>query len=158
LIAGFAVGGSKQRQQMRRAEDDGNTSTLYRVTAGWVKFGMGTPYNPSRVEFDPPGMPPKDFLGAHMLISTDKGTTAGQAHTSIIRNEYMECEDSKECVKGNKIGYEPAWRCVLGTGDASVSSKPVADAGPNGLSSARVTVALTSNWTAQAQRTMIAML
>ena len=29
------------------------------------------------------------------------------------------------------IGYEPAWRCILGTGDAYASTEPVANAGPD---------------------------
>ena len=118
---------------LNRAQDDG-TSTLYKVTKAWRTLGMGTPYNPSRVTFDPdPDISSWDFLGTHMFISDDPETIASKAHTSIIRNEYVNCGNPAidGCIEGNRIGYGPIWRCVLGTGDASVSSIPVADAGPN---------------------------
>lgn len=116
--------------ELNRAEANGDT-TLYKVTRAWKTFGMGTPYNPARKHFDPKPGTTYDFMGSHMLISTDKGTIAEKAHASVIRNEYVKCEGAPGCIEGNSIGYAPAWRCVLGTGDASISSKPVADAGPN---------------------------
>ncbi|HEV8486257.1 MAG TPA: hypothetical protein VGV87_22125 [Blastocatellia bacterium] len=112
---------------------DGDVSTLYWVTKSWHTFGMEGPLNPPRVLFDPrPGTTP-DFMGAHVLISTDKGTSADAAHLSVMYDEYKDCNgiDPAECTVGERIGYEPAWRCILGTGDASVSVPPVADAGPD---------------------------
>jgi dienelactone hydrolase len=112
---------------------DGDVSTLYRITKAWHAFGMEGPFSPPRMMFDPrPGTTP-DFLGAHMLISTDKGTIAEEAHLSVINDEYKNCDgvDPDECTVGEGIGYEPAWRCILGTGDASVSTPPIADAGPS---------------------------
>jgi hypothetical protein len=64
------------------------------------------------------------------------GTTNWEAHESVVKDKYCEVfkddEDGKTCdVYGNvTIGYEAAWRCVLGTGDRSASSQPIANAGP----------------------------
>ena len=106
--------------------DRGDTfkPVLYEVTEAWRGFGMEKPFNPEPFWFDPqPGFT-HDFLNSHMLISRDPQTSAGEAHVSVVRGEYKNC-DAIEC----SIGYEPAWRCILGTGDASVSSTPGANAG-----------------------------
>jgi hypothetical protein len=79
-----------------------------------------------------------------MLISHDPegdfatdpplGTTKGESHGSVIKDVYCAEEDAiYDCVTfgSTRIGYEPAWRCILGTGDACVSSPPVAHAGPD---------------------------
>jgi hypothetical protein len=127
---------------------------LYKVTKNWRMFEMEGPLNPPRKEFDPnPAVTTMDFEGAHMLISTDPlpdpttdpptpGTTPEEAHISVVKDVYCtkpgledpDDPDSKfRCQEyGNTpIGYEPAWRCILGTGDARVSSPPVANAGPD---------------------------
>ena len=113
---------------------------LYKVTRNWETFGMEGPTNPPTFYFDPtPGVSPS-FDGAHMLISIDPDTKAFEAHLSVVKNRYCiewgpDPEDpeknSCETYGDMPIGYEPAWRCILGTGDASVSAAPVADAGPN---------------------------
>ncbi|MFL6230337.1 MAG: BPSS1187 family protein [Pyrinomonadaceae bacterium] len=118
---------------------------VYQVIKNWHTFGMEEPNNRGRFEFDPePGYTPY-FGDAHMLISidpfrpeanhTDLGTTKGEAHNSVVENLYCTAEDSADfhCKKhgSDKIGYEPAWRCILGTGDSYASSRPVADAGPD---------------------------
>src|SRR5215204_6187074 len=83
-----------------------------------------------------------------MLISTNPTTDHIESHNSVVKD--YECrttgddpDDSdppKQICKeyeneadsdAPKIGYEPAWRCVLGTGDGSVSRRPSADAGPD---------------------------
>jgi hypothetical protein len=118
---------------------------LYKVTNNWRMFEMGSPLNPSRKGFDPdPATTTMDFEGAHMLISTDPlptatqpGTTPRDAHISVVRGKYCHVYDevSGSCQTPEEdqepIGYEPAWRCILGTGNACVSSPPVADAGPD---------------------------
>jgi hypothetical protein len=107
--------------------DDGTIikSVLYEVEEAWRKFGMAEPFNPAPFWFDPqPGVAP-DFLGSHMLISLDPDTSSKEAHVSVVRGEYKDCGDAADC----PIGYEPAWRYILGTGVASVSSTPFADAG-----------------------------
>ena len=106
------------------------SNTLYKVTNAWNTFGMDEPFNPEPFSFNPQPGTTWDFLGAHMLISTDELTTREDAHTSVVSDSYENCDpnsDPNQCV----IGYEPAWRCILGTGDASASSTPMADAGPS---------------------------
>ena len=94
-----------------------------------------------------------DFGNAHMLISLDPerevatnmapwGTTKGEAHNSVIKNLYCieedvidtdpNDEDDYNCEEfGNQsIGYEAAWRCVLGSGDKYASTRPISNAGP----------------------------
>ena len=108
-----------------------NDEPLYMVTKNWRTFGMEEPLNRRGFEFDPdPGITTMDFMSAHVLISTDEETPAADAHPSIPRGEYKNCDrgvDPNQC----RIGYEPAWRCILGTGDAWASSTPTADAGPS---------------------------
>jgi hypothetical protein len=141
---------------LNKAPDADHPKT-YQVTKAWEMFGMEGPLNPDRFEFDPgePGVPP-DFGGSHMLISidplplsagptptpTDAGTTPEEAHSSVVKDRYCSKfvkdtessdPDDYKCDEydGATIGYEPAWRCILGTGDVSFSSTPIADAGPN---------------------------
>ena len=89
-----------------------------------------------------------------MLISRHPTTDFREAHNSVVKdydcvvhkfeqpdpNEPGEwkCETYANEVPLNpgdppppKIGYEPAWRCILGTGHSSVSTKPTANAGPS---------------------------
>jgi HYR domain-containing protein len=127
-------------------------NVLFKVTNDWQAFGME-----GRTEFDPMVGTSPDFGNAHMLISidptpsdpapipspTDQGTTPAEAHNSVVKDRYCtkfdwddETKDDPNDYKcteyeGAAIGYEPAWRCVLGAGDVSVSSSPIADAGPN---------------------------
>ncbi|HEY2973141.1 MAG TPA: HYR domain-containing protein [Pyrinomonadaceae bacterium] len=136
--------------------DSNGQPPAYQVYKNWHKFGMEDPVNRPRFEFDPgePGVP-EDFDGAHMLVSIDPerlqasdmppppwGTTKEEAHISVGRNRYcteigddLDTTDEIEhkCLRwgDESIGYEPAWRCILGTGDISLSSAPIADAGPN---------------------------
>jgi hypothetical protein len=133
----------------------------YQVYKNWNTFGMEGPYNQDRFdEFDPePGYTP-DFGNAHMLISIDpereeandthRGTTKGEAHNSVVQNIYCIDEEEEEDGDVNndgypgdhhceeygdpvtmKIGYEPAWACILGSGDAYASGQPDAYAGPD---------------------------
>lgn len=109
---------------------------LFKVTRNWETFGMGEPTNPAPFFFDPmPGVTP-NFGNAHMLISTDPQTQDFEAHLSVVKNLYCKClgtDPDDPCAKygDEPIGYEPAWRCILGTGDASTSTAPIADAGPD---------------------------
>ncbi|HYV24284.1 MAG TPA: hypothetical protein VE969_03530 [Pyrinomonadaceae bacterium] len=124
--------------ELNKAEVDDNgviTSVLYRITKNWRKFGMGQPLNASPFYFDPvPGESP-DFGNAHMLISTNPTTDYAAAHGSVVYgrecSKFDDAHTSCDEFKGDWIGYDAAWRCVLGSGDASVNSTPVADAGPN---------------------------
>lgn len=110
--------------------DDLSDDVLFKVTENWRKFGMEEPFNPPPKRFDPnPSVTTMDFLGEHMLISTDRHTLPEEAHTSIPRDRYCEGGHTGPCTPLGKIGYEPAWRCILGTGDAGASTAPVADAG-----------------------------
>jgi hypothetical protein len=66
--------------------------------------------------------------------TTDLGTTKGEAHGSVIKDLYCtEENDVFDCTTygSTRIGYDPAWRCILGTGDGYASSAPVASAGPD---------------------------
>jgi hypothetical protein len=121
---------------------------IYQVLKNWNIFGMEEPTNPHRYEFDPqPGETPY-FGDAHILLSKDPerakatdlpiGTTKWEAHGSVVNNVYCTKEGTKE--KGNydclkygtaSIGYEPAQRCILGTGDRYASARPIANAGPD---------------------------
>ena len=108
---------------------------LYEVVKAWRRFGMERPlyFLPSSTTT------PADFDGAHMLISRDPDTTFREAHNSVVFGVY--CEDYEpidpndpdgddKCVDfGNSIGYEPAWRCLFGTGNADASTDPTANAG-----------------------------
>lgn len=114
--------------------DPDEVDPIYQTTKDWHTFGMEEPFNPSRFPFYPdPDLTNVDFLGAHMLISLDEKTTDIEAHTSVVRGQYCEFDgppgDEHCTTPGSMIGYGPAWRCILGTGDASVSTVPVADAG-----------------------------
>lgn len=117
--------------ELNKAADFGNMSTLYRITKNWNKFGMGLPLNPPPFYFDPvPGEIP-DFGNAHMLISTNPTTDYRGAHGSVVYGR--ECTDFgvDDCnaFEGEWIGYEPAWRCVLGTGNEALNGSPIANAG-----------------------------
>ena len=127
---------------------------LYKVTKGWNRFGMEGPYNQARFEFNPkPGDTP-DFGNAHILVSTDPpppgdnsppiptnaGTTREESHNTVIKDKYCskfeldpDHPGEYDCTQfdGDPIGYEPAWRCMLGTGDFYASTQPVANAGPD---------------------------
>jgi hypothetical protein len=136
--------------RLNHAEDPLN-DLLYKVTRNWETFGMEGPTNPQPFFFDPtPGVTP-NFDNAHMLISIDPATQAYEAHLSVVKNIYciesgQDPDDPCGTYGDELIGYEPAWRCILGTGDASVSAPPMADAGPNqtvecqGTGGARVTL------------------
>ena len=123
-------------QKQHAKSDSPADYLLYQVANNWNKFGMER--SRSRFEFIPSqSTSPAYFDGAQMLVSTDPGTRALDAHRSVVRDRY--CSDpadynsDQECneYEGPTIGYEPAWRCILGTGNAIVSSPPTADAGPN---------------------------
>jgi hypothetical protein len=132
--------------------DNNGQPPAYQIYKNWHKFGMEGPVNRPRFEFDPgePGVP-ENFDGAHMLVSIDPerlpaddpppwGTTKEEAHVSVGRNVYCtevgpDLPDNPTRTKclawGNvSIGYEPAWRCILGTGDYYASRRPVSNAGP----------------------------
>jgi hypothetical protein len=81
-------------------------SRLHETLAGWRALGMsGVTY------FDPePGESP-NFQGAHVLISTDPETTAEEAHESVTQDKYDNCPILTTC----KIGYEAAWRHLVGS-------------------------------------------
>jgi len=95
---------------------------LYQVMEAWLKFGMGPPSNSEPFWFDPQlGVAP-NFGDSHMLVSWDMGTSPGNAHVSVVRDEYKDCDDGfpvpeNECKDENRIGYEAAWRYILGRGD-----------------------------------------
>ncbi|MFL6333372.1 MAG: BPSS1187 family protein [Pyrinomonadaceae bacterium] len=122
--------------------DLASDSVLYEVTKNWHRFGMERSPNRARFEFIPSqSTSPAYFDGAHMLISTDPGTPARDAHPSVIKDRYCihagpknpnDPDSQEECKEwgDDTVGYEPAWRCILGTGNARVSRRPVADAGP----------------------------
>jgi hypothetical protein len=123
-------------QKQHATSDSPAAYVLYQVTNNWDKLGMEK--TRARFEFIPSqSTSPAYFDGAHMLISTDPGTRALDAHRSVVKDRY--CSDpsdynsDQECqeYEGPTIGYGPAWRCILGTGNALVSSPPVANAGPN---------------------------
>jgi hypothetical protein len=113
---------------------------LYKVTDNWNKFGME-----GSVELYPPLADTHDFGSAHMLISLDppptagdpNGTTARDAHNSVVRGRYCPVyggsSDSCQTPDNQQvgIGYEPAWRCILGTGNDAASTEPTANAGPD---------------------------
>ena len=130
-----------------------NPIPIYRIYDNWNTFGMEEPNNQTRFLFDPdPDFTPY-FGDAHMLISMDPerrvatddepwGTTKAESHSSVINDVYCIREDlpdndpsdnddySCEEFGTQRIGYKPAWRCVLGTGDRYASDPPIADAGP----------------------------
>lgn len=108
---------------------------LFKVTKNWDEFQMGKAVNADSFYFDPtPGFAPY-FGDAHVLISLDKKTTYWESHSSVIRGVYCDQAESDEsgCAhySSEDIGYEPAWRCVLGTGDRWASAPPIANAGAN---------------------------
>ena len=128
---------------LNKAKTD-TDEVVFKVTNNWVEFGMERPENQNRFEFLPDqNQTPAYFDGSHMLISKHSTTDHVEAHNSVVKD--YECvetwfDDGEEKCKtyanevdpaAPRIGYEPAWRCVLGTGDISVSSSPIADAGPN---------------------------
>jgi hypothetical protein len=114
--------------------DDTDPPPVYQVMKNWVNFGMEA--NSPRIKFDPdPSITTFDSKNAHMFISTDKDTKDKAAHNSVIWNVYCNYrwDDPDKCVPIDSapIGYEPVWRCMLGTGDARVGSSPKADPGPD---------------------------
>jgi hypothetical protein len=111
--------------------NDGFNPVLYEVIEAWRKFGMAAPLNPEPFWFDPQPDFKHDFMGSHMLISYDLNTSAHAAHASVVLGEYKDCDGIPGCTPKERIGYGPAWRCVLGTGDATASTPPVAHAGPD---------------------------
>lgn len=91
---------------------------FYKVTKNWLTFGMEGPLNADRFYFDPtPGVTP-DFGASHMLISIDPDTDYREAHKSVGVDRYCIEYIDEECKEwGNEpIGYEAAWRYILGTG------------------------------------------
>jgi hypothetical protein len=79
--------------------------------------------------FDPEPNEVTDYNGAHVLLSIDSKTCRKNGHTSVVRDEYKEdckgCEDCEECedcvpTGGDPfactIGYEEAWRYIIGDG------------------------------------------
>lgn len=115
-------------------------NVLFKVTKNWETFGMA-----GVSEFYPAVGETHDFGTAHMLISLDPpptdtdedGTTFRDAHNSVVKGKYCpeyggdndSCQiDDDEQVE---IGYEPAWACILGSGDRYASQQPDADAGPD---------------------------
>jgi len=129
-----------------------DTEYEFKVANNWQIFGMEGPLNPPRKEFDPEPNVKPNFEGAHMLISTNPTTDHVEAHLSVVKDyeckvEVYDDEEKKDVcqtweyeeplyenevlVTPKRLGYEAAWRCILGTGDASVSKPPVAEAGPD---------------------------
>jgi hypothetical protein len=131
---------------------------LFETTQDWEALGMAEEGgNPPPTWFDPqyPGyMGPPTFGGAHMLVSIDSATTMCEAHGSVLTNRYKYVADAANGCEthcdgenldsllvcnpelpwaGTRIGYEPAWRCLLGSGDSSpdVNHPPTVSAGPN---------------------------
>ncbi len=137
---------------LNKAETD-TEDVLYKVTDNWVLFGMEGALNRERFEFIPnENQTPAYFDGAHMLISYQPTTDFREAHNSVVKDyecvsfEFEQPDPNKpgewkceayanevDLDPGDpppaKIGYEPAWRCILGTGHSSVSTKPIAIAG-----------------------------
>jgi hypothetical protein len=112
---------------------------IYQIYKNWQTFGMEGPHHPERFFFDPSPGETQDFDGAHMLVSTDAETSDVEAHNSVIEGVYCteegpdpENPDKDKCLTHGTtlIGYEPAWRCVLGTGARDIGQEPVANAGP----------------------------
>jgi hypothetical protein len=123
---------------------------LYKVFNNWHKFEMDVAPNAPAHFFNPTPGDTYYFGDSHMLISldeyraednlTDLGTTAFEAHPSVVKDVYcIESEpdepdhpDKLRCKTYGTapIGYQPAWRCVLGTGDRYASDPPIANAGP----------------------------
>jgi hypothetical protein len=137
---------------------DLDPNALFKTTDDWLALGMGQPANPPERWFDPEvpadaGVPPV-FGGAHMLVSDDFWTTACEAHNSVLSNRYRfhsgdgcdsHCNpepvlrpfktpgcDPTVPFDGAPIGYEPAWRCLLGSGDPKSGNRdPIVYAGPD---------------------------
>lgn len=115
--------------------DADGLSPGYQVILNYLAFGMAEPANPPPfIIEDPDENATYDFHGAHMIVSTDLETQDGEAHNSVLRDRYCELEDEDDpshCTDETDrvIGYEDAWRCILGTGDEDVGSSPTADAG-----------------------------
>lgn len=124
---------------------------LFKVTKNWEKFGMEGVF-----EFDPADGFAHDFGNSHVLISNDEpppgpsptpvpsqGTTFVEAHTSVIKDKYctaFELDEETEndltdyrCSDfgGATIGYKPAWRCILGSGNREATTRPISNAGAN---------------------------
>jgi hypothetical protein len=145
-----------------KPDDLGKDQPYWETTLDWEAIGMEDQgADPPEVWFDPHdpafrGRP--TFGGAHVLVSTDPATTKCDAHGSVVTNRYQyitvdddpddhECQT--HCVSDNlatllvcdptaprddtRVGYEPAWRCLLGSGDnvAAVNASPRVHAGPN---------------------------
>lgn len=128
---------------LNKAPND-TDDVVFKVTNNWFEFGMEGPDNPDRFEFVPDQtQTPAYFFGWHMLISKHSTTDHLEAHNSVVTDyecDEFETVDGKEKCKNYanevnpaapRIGYEPAWRCILGTGGISLSSAPIANAGPN---------------------------
>ena len=131
-----------------------NPVPIFMIYKNWETFGMAGQNGEWRRRFDPePGESPY-FGDAHMLVSVDperdpadhigRGTTKWEAHNSVVSNTYCTNEgpgldtngvdygcDAFNEEPGQEIGYEPAWRCILGTGDSYASTPPIAGAGPD---------------------------
>ena len=118
---------------------------MYQVLKNWQAFGMDWPNNAGRFDdYNPEVGDIPDFGDAHMLVSVDPerpfatdlpvGTTKGESHGSVITDVYCTAEDDVfDCITHGttRIGYQPAWRCILGAGDSHASTDPVAHAGPD---------------------------
>jgi hypothetical protein len=118
-----------------------NHLEAYRTLKDWHTYGMDFPGDPPRMEFSPTHAPSYapftpnatevlDADGRHVLVSQDQLPTdcadpGDAAHVSVNGDKYVNCPGAE----GVDLGYEPAWRCILGTGDASMSRPPRADAG-----------------------------
>jgi hypothetical protein len=108
---------------------------LYKTTLAWQALGMGDALDLSL--FEPPGFP--SSITGHMVVSIDPWTSKCEAHDSILTDHYVYelvdgCEahcqpdpslrwDTPGCdpnypPTGTTIGYESAWRYVLGNGDS----------------------------------------
>jgi hypothetical protein len=141
---------NKARKLQSGVENDPAPS--FKVYQNWNTFGMED--FQERFPFDPEPDETPYFGDAHMLISIDperaqatptgRGTTKAEAHNSVVINIYCNDEDDEhdppdsnfECLEfgdgstEREIGYDAAWRCVLGTGDEYASDPPIANAGP----------------------------
>lgn len=114
---------------------------IYQVLKNWHTFGMEDRLV-SRFGFDPDPFFTPYFGDAHFLLSKDPerrvanatslGTTKGESHGSVVEDRYcIEENEQFNCVTHgtDSIGYKPAWRCILGTGDFYASAIPIANAG-----------------------------
>jgi hypothetical protein len=105
---------------------------LYKTELAWQALGMGDVATDLSL-FEPPGFP--SFITGHMVVSIDPWTSTCEAHGSILKDRYVyDSHDgcNRHCAPGvglpgcdptypftgSTIGYESAWRYLLGNGDS----------------------------------------